>query len=240
MIIEKEFEIKSLTDFIGKIESLDYYDNYLYRGEQQDYELSLTPKIGRIFHDINFKGKELFFKLETQLLNWFKVESVQYIDKIPNNDFEFLILGQQYGLATRMLDFTKNPLVALYFSVYDEDNSTDGFVYIIDEMLWDISKFDIDLTKFIDLPKKIKEHSAFIPPRISQRISKQSSVLVFFPDPTIQYDKEVIRFRIDKSNKKRIKAYLHKMNIDKNFLFHTLDSLTETLNYKKFDFTHNL
>lgn len=35
---------------------------------------------------------------------------------IPNNDFEWLFLGQHYGLLTPLVDFTTDPLIALYFS----------------------------------------------------------------------------------------------------------------------------
>ena len=35
---------------------------------------------------------------------------------IPKNDFEWMFLGQHYGLLTPLVDFTTDPLVALFFS----------------------------------------------------------------------------------------------------------------------------
>lgn len=44
---------------------------------------------------------------------------------------ELLAALQHYGVPTRMLDFTFNPLIALWFAVEDHDQ-TDGRVFAID------------------------------------------------------------------------------------------------------------
>lgn len=51
-----------------------------------------------------------------------------------NNNLDKLVLLQHYGIPTRLLDITLNPLVALFFACDDEkEKNTDGAVYIFEE-----------------------------------------------------------------------------------------------------------
>lgn len=51
-----------------------------------------------------------------------------FTDARPKNDKEFLFLAQHYGLPTRLLDWTYNPLIALYFACCSNFDK-DGIVY---------------------------------------------------------------------------------------------------------------
>ena len=91
-----------------------------YRGQAQK-EWLLTPGI---YRKDNYNEYELLRKSTCRI--WSEVSKYNsYLDK--------LIFLQHYGLVTRLLDVTFNPLVALYFACCEvkdkEGNNIDGAVY---------------------------------------------------------------------------------------------------------------
>lgn len=119
----KEVFIDSFDDLVRIFTSLLNEDN-IYRGYNRLEEL--YPALFR--KEYYKENKEDMKCLEKKLLSEFEKYAMAYIS--PLNEMEFLAYAQHYGLPTRLLDFTYNPYIALFFAVNDE-KTEDGFYKII-------------------------------------------------------------------------------------------------------------
>ncbi len=102
------FYLKS--DVINKLSELASGGIYVFRG--YNVKNQLFPSIIRT---------EGMFKLpesEFELLYNFEKYGSHYFS--VNTPFDFMSVGQHYGLPTRLLDFTYNPYIALRFSLFSE------------------------------------------------------------------------------------------------------------------------
>lgn len=73
------------------------------------------------------------------------------------NNLEKLTYMQHYGCPTRLLDITSNPLVALYFSCL-EDNDSDGCVYIFGVDSDDVLYSDNDRVQMLSKLAELKRN----------------------------------------------------------------------------------
>ena len=107
-----------------------------FRGTR-DANYELLPSL---FRHPSVTDIEKLFELESRLLNLFKQRSVPFIiSQPPTEVWGLLFLMQHYGVPTRLLDWSENAFVALWFALSPPHNPTDlrtKAVWVIDPALW--------------------------------------------------------------------------------------------------------
>lgn len=68
---------------------------------------------------------------ESSLLTRFKQSAAMLASHKPESSFDWIFLMQHYGVPTRLLDWTENPLVATYFAVENLEKEEDAAVWLL-------------------------------------------------------------------------------------------------------------
>lgn len=124
---------EELLQAIGRISTYSSEARYVWRG-QPDAAWGLNPGLVRRLRNHNGAHWPV---TETQLIGHEKqlLESAKAAGYGRNiNDVELLAVLQHHGAATRLLDVSSDPMVAMWFAVENQDSpdKTDGALFAID------------------------------------------------------------------------------------------------------------
>lgn len=141
----------------------------VYRGQNSDWPL--LPYISRI------RPKDTLLLTETGMLQDFMEMADRVLENSPNNEWDWLALAQHHGVPTRLLDWTRDPFIALWFALRTKPKDRDHRpeVWVFSPSSQDIIDNKEDSRPFAGTRTK-----AFLPGRLFPRLREQKGAFVVF------------------------------------------------------------
>ena len=226
--------MSQIRDISELLQVLDPVPHSFFRG-QANFEWSLEPSLARIKHPENCYSMTLrgWLDLESYLIREFKKFSYPYLKDEPKNDFDWLVHAQHHGLPTRLLDWSENPLKALFFAVESRDHDdVDGALHLCTPKQIAPSTSDIHQGKGTQF---------FCSSYINDRISAQEGA---FPLPYLNIEDDDFSHSLDidtskllgyekvfipKESKPQLRHELNKLGINHRTIYPGLDGISQML-----------
>ncbi|KJZ14920.1 hypothetical protein TW85_07490 [Marinomonas sp. S3726] len=229
-------KVTSIIKFLQAIQ--DNHSDQVYRGQACE-NWSLIPSIARVKHiDLPTQYTNGWRGLESDLMSRFKKHAVRFLNKESSSEIDWMIQAQHHGVPTRLLDWSTNPLKALYFAIENlNHDDSDGVVFVFFPPTWRVSSKDVETNE--------KSLIAFRPYFINERVASQDGCFTLFPFPTDEEkdsieamkngftsQNEVVSMQkiiIDKDSKDKLRSELKNLGITDVAIFPDLDGVAKSI-----------
>lgn len=209
----------------------------LFRGQMCD--CPLLPKLGR--PGFKSSGGECLdcINAERRMLERLRRESRLFISAADFSDWDWLALAQHHGMATRLLDWTLNPLVALWFATEISGDTT------LPRVVWAFRPEEDDYVSSGDnSPLTCDRTKVFRPRHVSERIRAQSGCFtvhryhseqaLFLPLEDIRtYRTRLAKIIIKEDGLESIQVTLNSYGVNRAALFPGIDGLCRQIEWEE-------
>jgi hypothetical protein len=217
----KKHNIRSAKELLSTLDDMKKSRAWAFRG-QTNSNWKLLPKSGR--SEFASKYGPLGFS-EESIFEAFKRYAGHFINQIPTDEWDWLALAQHHGLATRLLDWTKNPLNAAFFAT-ETNVREEAAIYA----------FKVSKRDFIkeEHPFSVRTVKVYYPRGVTARIISQRGIFTISGNPTIPIENHLgdrlHKFTISEDAINDIKSSLEFFGINSLSIYQDLDSLSKYLN----------
>lgn len=199
------------------------HSRWIFRGHASE-SWALRPSAGR-----NERYDPLF---EERVFRAFKRDARLHMHLPETDDWDWLALGQHFGLPTRLLDWTSNPLVACFFALMDEGYAKENAVVIA----YPLNEKQIVDPKSWPPPFEIQQVGFLFPSSVAPRISTQRGLFSVHPHPEEAWQPTEIgagdRFVIPSDSRFLFQRKLFQMGIDAAHIWADLQGVCSSFKWQ--------
>ena len=238
MSSKKPIVLNTTRDLLSEIDKNFSSKKCLFRGQHYDYPL--LPKFARKASERSIVDP---VALEKRMLETFKRQSIPYLkNTVPNNDWDWLALAQHYGLPTRLLDWSSNAFIALWFAVHNRklQIKSDAILWVLKTKISDYAPVDKQKNVF-----EIGRTYIFQPSHLTNRIVAQSGWFTVhrykeghLPFVSLEknkaYKNRLTKYLISNKNLVIIERELKSLGITEKSLFPGLESICREIEKDNF------
>ncbi|MDB4887789.1 MAG: hypothetical protein JWN79_3227 [Gemmatimonadetes bacterium] len=218
--------ITSVGQFVSYLETHCGGEGLVFRGQRVD--MPLVPQLSRL----RPRGMSRA-ALEQVMMKEFMRTAPPYLDIVPQSTLDWLAVARHYGMATRLLDWTFNPLTALWFVVERRPDQGDGVLWILDSSAYEQFGDNGD-------PFRLGDVRIVRPRHIVGRIVSQLGLFTIHPFQDDQFvpledidahRRSLKKLRIDRASYPEIRRVLDRCGVNASTIYPGLDGLCAQLQW---------
>lgn len=224
----KTYTINTASEYVSFLRENCLSDDVLFRGQPVDKPL--LPKLAHL------RLKRPIPETEQQMMAEFKRRAGPFLTTQAKSSWDWLAIAQHHGMPTRLLDWTLNPLAALWFAVRrpatrEKRKVYPGVVWVLDPKPSDYVRASAH-----ESPFRVGRTRIFRPNHITSRLVTQAGWFTvhkfmknqgrFIPlERNKAYNSKLTKLQIPVQRFSEMRFELNRFNVNTASLFPDLDGL---------------